>query len=165
MAAVDPFALHMVLDNAERRGLLDLAALDAFLERSRGFRGVARLRSALTIFETPAFTRSELERRFLALVRKAGLPAPKANLFVEGFEIDAFWPKERFAVELDTYEYHGGRRAFEADRIRHEELKLAGIEIVRITGARLDREPEVVMKRLSRLFAQRREQLGRPQPG
>ena len=93
-----------------------------------------------------AFTRSGLERRFLALVRRAGLPRPSMNLFVEGYELDAYWPDERFAVELDTYDYHGTPAAFEADRVRQEDLKLAGIEMVRITGTRMDREPTVVMQ-------------------
>ena len=50
-------------------------------------------------------------------------------------------------------------RSFEIDRLRHEDLKLAGIEIVRITGARLDREPMSVVRRLRRLLAQRRHEL------
>jgi hypothetical protein len=68
---------------------------------------------------------------------------------------------ERFGVELDTYEFHGDRVAFEQDRIRQEELKLAGIDTVRITGRRLDREPDVVMRRLAALLMDRRRQRGR----
>jgi len=78
------------------------------------------------------------------------------NLVIAGYELDAYWPRECFAVELDTYDYHGSPAAFERDRIRQEDLKLAGIEIVRITGARLDREPKAVANRLRRLLAQRR---------
>jgi hypothetical protein len=160
-AAVDPRFIGVVLDRAERRGLLDLAAIEAMLARSRGFRGARRLRTALAPYRTPAFTRSGLERRFLGLVRDAGLPRPSINFFVEGYELDAYWPAERFGVELDTYDYHGGRRSFEDDRLRQESLKLAGIEMVRITGARLDREPRAVIKRLRRLLEQRRRDLSR----
>lgn len=77
-------------------------------------------------------------------------------------ELDAYWSAERFAVELDTYDYHGSPRAFEEDRIRQESLKLAGIEMTRITGIRLRREPETVMQRLTHLLSQRRTQLGLP---
>ncbi len=83
------------------------------------------------------------------------------NYFVEKYELDAYWSEERFAVELDTYDYHGGHVAFEQDRLRQEDLKLAGIEIVRITGLRIDREPEAVVARLHRLLAQRRRHLQR----
>jgi hypothetical protein len=155
-AAVDPRYLRTALDRCERRGILDLIAIDTLIARSRGFRGVAQLRQALEIYRTPAFTRSGLERRFLAIVTEAGLPRPAMNLFIEGFELDAYWKAERFAVELDTYDYHGGHAAFEDDRLRQEDLKLAGIEMTRITGARIAREPTAVAKRLGHLLAQRR---------
>lgn len=163
-AAVDPFFLDHALDNAYRLGLLDLIAIDALISRSRGFRGVARLRTALEAYRTPAFLRSGVERRFLQLVDDHGLPRPSMNFFVEGCELDAYWSAERFAVELDTYDYHGSPKAFEEDRVRQENLKLAGIELTRITGARLDREPGRVMHRLARLLSQRRAQMGLPTP-
>jgi hypothetical protein len=81
------------------------------------------------------------------------------NLFVEGYELDAYWAAERFAVELDTYDYHGTPAAFEADRMRQENLKLAGIEMTRITGIRMDREPMAVAARLRRLLSQRRKEV------
>ncbi len=116
---------------------------------------------ALELHRPSAFTRSGLERRFLALVQRAGLPRPSMNLFVEGFELDAYWPAERFAVELDTYDYHGSPTAFEADRFRQEDLKLAGIEMIRLTGIRMEREPTAVVQRLRRLLAQRQRELAR----
>jgi very-short-patch-repair endonuclease len=158
-AAVEPRFLGAALENAQRLDLLDLLAIDALISRSHGFRGVARLRTALEIYRIPAFTRSRLERRFLSLVREAGLPGPEMNTVIAGYELDAYWETERFAVELDTYDYHGGRAAFERDRVRQENLKLAGIEMVRITGARMDREPRAVARRLRRLLRQRRQEL------
>jgi very-short-patch-repair endonuclease len=164
-AAVDPHFLGRALERAERFGLLDLPAIDALLARSRGFRGVARLREALDIYHIPGFTRSGLERRFLELVRDAGLPRPSTNLFVGGYELDAYWPAERFAVELDTYDYHGGHAAFEADRLRQEDLKMVGIEMTRVTGARIDREPKALATRLRKLLSQRRRDLKRRPAG
>jgi len=148
--------LERAIRRAEQLGLLDLRAVEALLARTHGHAGAGRLREALGAYREPAFTRSGLERRFLRLVREAGLPRPATNLFVESYELDAYWEHERFAVELDTYEFHGGRVAFEADRKRQEDLMLAGIEVVRITGRRIDREPEEVMERLGRLAGRRR---------
>ncbi len=158
-AAVDPFYLPQALNRAERLGLLDLAAVGALISRSAGFRGVARLRVALEPFRPGVFTRSGLERRFLSLIREAGLPRPLSNFHVDEYELDAYWPAEQFAVELDTYDYHGDRSSFETDRLRQEDLKLGGIEMIRVTGVRLDREPKVVIARLEELLAQRRRQL------
>ena len=159
-AAADPHYLSQALDNAHRLGLLDMIAMDELLSRSKGFRGAGRLRAALEIHRPTAFTRSGLERAFLGLVNGAKLPRPAMNLFVEGYELDAYWSTERFAVELDTYDFHGGPQAFEEDGIRQENLKLAGIEIVRITGIRIEREPRTVVTTLRRLLSQRRNHLG-----
>jgi hypothetical protein len=54
-----------------------------------------------------------------------------------------------------TYSRHGTREAFERDRVRQEDLKLAGIELTRVTGRRFEREPGQVMERVARLLAQR----------
>ena len=70
----------------------DLRAMEDLLERTKGHRGQAKVRAALQIYdETPVFTRSDLERRFLEVVPAAGLPAPAMNCFVAGYEIDAYW--------------------------------------------------------------------------
>jgi very-short-patch-repair endonuclease len=98
-----------------------------------------------------------MERRFRELLIVAGLPRPVAGFVEAGYELDFYWPEERFAVELDTYETHGSRQAFERDRLRQEDLKLDGVEMIRITGGRLDREPRQVVERITRLLAQRRE--------
>jgi hypothetical protein len=153
--------LEQALDRTERLGLFDLPAIDALLARAGRHPGIGALRTAVDLHREPAFTRSGLERLFLGLVHRAGLPKPAMNLFVAGFELDAYWEAERFAVELDGYESHRGRRAFEADRVRQEELKLAGIEMIRLTSKRLDREPEAVAKRLAVLLERRRRELRR----
>jgi very-short-patch-repair endonuclease len=156
-----PEQLEGYLERAETRDLLDLTTMEAILARAGGHRGRGRLGRALAIYrEEAAVTRSKLERRFLGLVRKAGLPAPSMNFNVAEFELDAYWERERFVVELDVYETHGSRAAFERDRLRQEDLKLIGIEMTRVTGPRLDREPRRVMERVAALLAQRRRQLG-----
>jgi flavin-binding protein dodecin len=63
------------------------------------------------------------------------------NFNVDGYELDAYWPDLRFAVELDVFATHGTRAAFERDRRRQEDLKLTGVEMIRLTGPRLEREP------------------------
>jgi very-short-patch-repair endonuclease len=158
-ATIPCHRLDRAVERSEQLGLFDLLAIDSLLARITGHRGAGRLRSALRAYRDPAFTRSSLERQFLDLVRSAGLPTPSANMFIAGFEIDMYWPLERFAVELDGYEHHRNRVAFERDRLRQEELKLAGIEMIRVTAARIAREPELVMERLATLLARRRGEL------
>jgi len=64
-------------------------------------------------------------------------------------------PEHRFAVELDVFETHGTRAAFERDRKRHEDLFLAGIQMIRVTGPRLQSEPDEVIRRVARLLSER----------
>jgi very-short-patch-repair endonuclease len=42
-----------------------------------------------------------LERRFLAIVRHAGLPAPETQQIVNGFRVDFFWPEVELVAETD----------------------------------------------------------------
>ncbi len=155
-----PHQLERLLERAEELDLLDVVSVEAVLDRAGGHRGRGRLGRALAIYRPdPAFTRSRFERLFLRLVRAAGLPAPAMNLNVEGYELDAYWPDLRFAVELDLFETHGSRAAFERDRLRQEQLKLLGVEMIRVTRPRLQREPDAVLDNLSALLTRRRREL------
>jgi len=158
-ATLTPASLLRLLERAEELRLFDLRQFEDVLARTVGHPGVGRLRRSLELYQPAPFTRSGLERRFWELVLGSGLPRPVTGFNEAGYELDVYWPDERFAVELDVYETHGSRQAFERDRLRQEDLKLTGVEMMRVTGHRLDREPRKVIERVSRLLEQRREQL------
>jgi hypothetical protein len=145
-----------MVERSEELGLFDLRAVEELLGRTVGHHGHARLRRAIALYKPMSFTRSGLEKRFLELVLAAGLPQPHMNFVEQGFELDCYWPEHRFAVELDVFETHGTRAAFERDRKRQEDLLLAGIVMTRVTGQRLEREPDAVIERVARLLEQRR---------
>jgi Transcriptional regulator, AbiEi antitoxin len=159
-----PDQLQRMLERAEELRLFDLRRFEDVLARAGGHHGARRLHRAVKIYRPAPFTRSGLERRFLKLVLDAGLPRPSMGFVEEGYELDAYWPEARFAVELDVYETHGSHLAFEEDRLRQENLKLAGIEMLRVTGHRLDREAPEVIQRVGRLLKQRRGQLAKRAP-
>jgi restriction endonuclease-like protein len=148
-----------MLERAEELKLFDLGAVEALIDRTRGHHGWGRLRRGIALYQPPPFTRSGFERRFLMAVVRAGLPRPATNFVEAGFELDVYWPEDRFAVELDTYATHGTNRAFESDRLRQEDLKLVGIEMTRVTDVRFAREPEAVLARVVRLLELRRREL------
>jgi very-short-patch-repair endonuclease len=100
-------------------------------------------------------TRSELERRFLALCRRHRLPRPEVNLRVGPFTVDFLWPERRLVVEVDGYRAHSGRSAFESDRARDVELRLLGYEVVRFTWRQLTDRPREVADVLRKLLALR----------
>jgi hypothetical protein len=147
--------LERMVERSEELELFDLRAVEGLLARTTGHPGHGRLRKAVALYQPMSFTRSGLEKRFLELCLEAGLPQPRMNYVEEGFELDAYWPEFRFAVELDVFETHGSRAAFERDRKRQEDLLLAGIQMTRVTAPRLEREPDEVMKRVSLLLSGR----------
>jgi hypothetical protein len=144
--------LEKMIERSEDLDLFDLRAVEELLARTVGHQGHGRLRKAIALYQPFSFTRSGLEKRFLELCLEAGLPQPRTNFVAHGFELDCYWPEHRFAVELDVYETHGSRAAFERDRKRQEDLLLHGITMTRITGSRLEREPGNVIRRVARLL-------------
>ncbi|MBS1679544.1 MAG: type IV toxin-antitoxin system AbiEi family antitoxin domain-containing protein [Actinobacteria bacterium] len=148
-----PDQLRRVLARAEDLGLFDLEAIHEVIERNRGHRGAQRLRFALAIYERPIWTRSEFERRFVEHLVAGGLPRPATGWTEVGHEVDVYWPEHRFGIELDAFETHGTRAAFEVDRERDLDFALAGIRTVRITERKFHREPEAVVALVATLLS------------
>lgn len=96
-------------------------------------------------------SRSVLEDAFLRLVERAGLPSPRVNALVAGFEVDAHWPDHRLVIELDSWEHHRDRRAFQRDRARDAALTAAGLRVVRLTYADVTRRSARVVELLRSL--------------
>lgn len=92
----------------------------------------------------PDHTRSELEASFLALCRRHRLPQPEVNARVDRFLVDFLWRDRRLIVELDGWESHRSRSAFEEDRARDARLKLLGYDVVRFTWRQLQSEPRQI---------------------
>jgi very-short-patch-repair endonuclease len=152
--------LRRVIRRSEELEVFDLRDFRSILTRNQGHRGAAPLGRALAIYEPPRLTRSEFEREFVARAEQMGLPPFATNFNAVGYELDVYWPELRFGVELDVYATHGAPEPFEEDRRRDEDLKLAGIELTRVTAHRFEREPQQAMERVQRLLAQRRRQVG-----
>jgi very-short-patch-repair endonuclease len=151
------YRLEGAIDRADRLDLLDPAAIDRITEEVPGHRGCKRLQSALTIYREAGFTRSGGEKRMLVALADAGVRRPLVNNFIEGYELDFYWPDERLAVELDSWEHHRTHRSFESDRRRQEDLAMVGIESIRVTGTRLRHEPDRVARRIGELLDRRRQ--------
>ena len=112
----------------------------------------ARRALAAALRPEPALTRSEAERRLLALIRQARLPRPQTNVVVNGFEVDLFWSEQRLIVEVDGFAYHSTRQAFERDRARDAALQAAGYRVIRVTWRQIVDEPHALVARLAVLL-------------
>jgi len=136
-AVVRPSDLEVAVDRAERLGLFDLNAIVDVLQRAKGRRGASNIRRVLAAYEAST-QKSELERRFKALLETApDIPRPAFNALVDGetgtHEVDAHWPEERLAVQLDGFEFHRTRRDRERNAATDADLELAGERVMRLT--------------------------------
>jgi hypothetical protein len=127
------------------------AQVEAVLERRPNSPGAAKLRAVLT--GDVRVTLSKLERRFLAVLRAAGLPLPETNSPAGGRWVDCRWPGRRLTVELDSYTYHRSRHAWEQDRRREREAYARGDEFRRYTYGDVFERPEPMLAELRPLLA------------
>jgi very-short-patch-repair endonuclease len=128
--------------------LTTIPKIRAAMQRTPRARGIAGLRHLL---ESGGFarTRSHYERKLLALIARAGLPRPLTNHRVAGHEVDMVWLEARLVLEFDGFLYHAGRRAFERDRRRDQDLVAAGFRVIRVTARQVEEESYGVIARLA----------------
>ncbi|HEX8645911.1 MAG TPA: type IV toxin-antitoxin system AbiEi family antitoxin domain-containing protein [Thermoleophilaceae bacterium] len=154
VAASEPRRLERAMEEAERLGTFDLAAIERTCARCGGHRGLKPLRALIGRTHSPLpFTRSEFERRVWDRLRREDLPLPAVNTWVGGHEVDMYWAHRNVVVELDTRDYHAQRAAFETDRARDAKLLAAGTPVLRITGRRFDADEDAVFGELRALLA------------
>lgn len=89
-------------------------------------------------------TRSDVERDFLRLCRRYGLPQPEVNVRIGRWTVDFLWRAQRLVVEVDTWGTHGGSVAFEDDHARDLDLRRHGFSTCRYTDRQIRRQPDLV---------------------
>ena len=147
--AVD-LALHLPVPDA-------LAVLDGAC-RLGGVR-TGRLRRALKTLGPKAALIADLvnparasvyESLFFVLMYQANMPMPRCQFEVRRGMVfiaraDFAWANRRVIVEIDGFEYHSDRAAFQEDRRRQNALVNAGWRVLRFTVADLLLRPEAVV--------------------
>lgn len=152
---LDPTQLERMINEADRLGLVSPEGLLTALDAYPGVRGVGRLRSILEA-RTFRLTDSELERRFLRIVEKAGLPFPLTRQPVNGFRVDFFWPDLGLVVETDGLTYHRTPAQQARDRVRDQAHLAAGLTPLRFTHAQVRYEAGYVRETLTSLVSRLR---------
>ena len=148
--------LERALDEALIKRLITHAAINAVIAAYPRARGVARLRAIADPGRPTTQTRSGGEEALLALIRKANLPTPEVNAKVGNYTADFLWRKQKVIVELDGYDYHRGRAAFERDHQRDAEHQRMAHLVIRITGRQLAHQHEAILVRIATALAERR---------
>ena len=107
------------------------AHVEAVLARRPNTPGAGKLRHIIR--GDIRVTLSKLEMRFLQLLRQEGLGLPQTNRPAGGRRVDCRWPDLQLTIELDSYQFHHSRHAWEQDRRREREARARGDEFRRYT--------------------------------
>jgi hypothetical protein len=130
--------------------------MSSMISEYRGRRGLKPLRAALLITRPQeVLTRSELERRALALIATAGLPEPEVNVRLHRYEVDLLWRGQRLVVELDGRTWHDTPAARDRDYRRDVNLLCRGYSVMRLTWRQVVNDPIWVTRRLGQALQRR----------
>lgn len=88
---------------------------------------------------------SEPERETHRLLDEAGLTGWETNAPVLGYYVDVLFAQAMLVLEIDGWEIHRTREAFENDRRRRNELELAGYRVLNFTWRHLVDDPQWVI--------------------
>ena len=154
--------LEAAINEADKRDLTDPERIRRALEGAEYRRpGVAKLRSVLDR-RTFTLSDSELERWFLPIARRAGLPQPLSKAAVDGYEVDFYWPGLELVVETDGLRYHRTPAQQARDRERDQAHTAAGRTPLRFTHWQVRYEPQHVESLLRRVAGRLSRQLRVP---
>ena len=151
-AAVAPLErVRYVLAAADYHKVLDIPALQVIAGNART--GSTKLRKALERHEPKlAHTRSPLERLFLPLCERVGIPLPEVNVWIEGVLVDAVWREQKLVVELDGENNHSSWKQIQDDRSKELRLRAGGFDVVRYGTRQCEEEPRLVEQDLRRAY-------------
>jgi hypothetical protein len=146
--------LHAYIEQAVRRGLLDVPELAATLARNRGRAGTGTVRRTCEEYLPHEDRKSGLERAFDRwLAQHPEIPPPQRNIHLGPWEIDCYWPDHRLVLELDGRPYHTVIEDIERDNRKNTWLQANGLRFLRITDSRFKRDKRGVHQDLTTMLA------------
>jgi very-short-patch-repair endonuclease len=161
LAGVEPiWELRKAVGEAEVRRVLDKAAVRDLIKRSRGRRGVARLRMLLDeLHPETRRTRSYMERLLLQMCARSDLPRPEVNVPLpignDVFKPDFLWRQAGLILEADSRQFHDTDTAFLDDRRREQRLQLAGWRVSHCTWWEIEHESRRLAETIRALLARK----------
>lgn len=151
---IDEQRLKRAFEEADRLRLLRMSEMERVCARAGRRKGLVAIRRLIADSQEPVKARSPLEDRFAEFYREhlADLPAPLTNISILDHEVDAYWPGHRLAVEMDSWEFHSHRAAFESDRARDAKMQAAGYRVIRLTHRQLETEAPRITTQLRKML-------------
>ncbi|HUY59518.1 MAG TPA: hypothetical protein VMV16_07390 [Solirubrobacteraceae bacterium] len=152
---LDERTLHRFHNELRMRRLINNAQLLDVADRNPTHAGAIRLRE-LAGASTGEAKRSGWEGDWPRFAKRHKLPPYEMNVHVAGERVDVLFTPKRLVVELDGWDTHGTRLAYEVDRGRDAEiLARTGIPTMRITYSGFHRQPAVQAARITAILDRR----------
>jgi len=156
-----PLQLERAVNEADKLDLIDTEALREALDNYAGVAGIATLRGLLDR-HTFRLSDSNLELLFRPIARATGLPEPETKAWVNGHEVDFFWPDLGLVVETDGLRYHRTPSQQTRALRRDQDHLAADMWHVRFSHWQVKHEPAHVRSVLRRAAARARAAKSRP---
>ena len=151
---LEPLPYERAVQEAFAKRLTDTTRLQQALDRHKGGRGTARLRRMLELGVDDL--RSRAERALRHWLRAASLPSPQFNAQIGPWRIDALWPEQRLAVEINGHAAHSSPWAHDRDHRKEQHLLAAGLAVRRFTALQAIDEPALVIAGIAAALAAQR---------
>lgn len=148
--------LERNVNEADKLDRVKADVLYASLEDFRDHPGVAPMRRLLDPLHF-RLSDSDLERAMRPIARGVGLPVPETKVWVNGLEVDFFWPELGIVLETDGLRYHRTASAQRRGLQRDQTQLVAGLWPLRFSHWQITREPAHVRKVLRRTVERARE--------
>ncbi len=135
--------LERALDDALLAGKTTITSVKDRMDQALHHRGVRDLR-ALINDRLPQngelkgrITRSRAEQRIKRVILSLDVPVPQFNFRIRtvgggSVELDVAWPEHRVGLNVDGYQWHGGRRYWKRDLQREHQITVSGWNVKRI---------------------------------
>jgi len=143
VAVQGPRDLLRSINEADKLEVIRADDLREALHAHVGQPGVKVLH-ALLDRDTFVLSDEELERLFLPIALEIGLPLPETKIWLNGYEVDFFWPELKLVVETDGLRYHRTPAAQAKDARRDQAHTAAGYARLRFTHWQVKHEREYV---------------------
>jgi hypothetical protein len=138
--------LRRLITEAARKRLLDPQRVERTLARHAGAPGVAVLRAELAAYRPTPADKSGFEREFAQwLTTDPRIPPPQRNVWLEGWELDFYWPDHAVVAETDGERYHMLPADRERDYRKDAWLQRRHIAVLRVGEFRFEHDREGVL--------------------
>jgi very-short-patch-repair endonuclease len=132
-----------LIGEADKLDLVHLRPLRAALDDMPGQPGVAILKELINR-HTFVLTHSQLERWFVPIAFRVGLPRPTSQVWLDKYRVDFLWPELGLVVEADGGRYHRTAMQQTIDARRFQAHAKAGLVPLRFTHWQIRYAPHEV---------------------